>query len=165
MFCCILLIDPTKTILKDNERTSMNKRNTLLYKNLSFSFYSRKGHRDVISLRDRWREIYSGRGLLYCLISSSWSQGVSILAPPCKPYRQRRPNVSDRLRVPGSTPDSDWTHCLILTAWFSIHVVAFRLHIARLACPDALPGNTAIPLFTNHNVTACQSTWGHQERT
>ena len=31
---CILLIDPTKNIIKDNERTSMNERNTLLYKNI-----------------------------------------------------------------------------------------------------------------------------------
>ena len=28
--CCILLIDPTKNIIKDNEQTSMNKWNTSL---------------------------------------------------------------------------------------------------------------------------------------
>ena len=54
-----------------------------------------------------------------------------------------------------------WTNCLNLTAWFSYHEVSFRLHTRS----TGLPRYTAIPLFTNHNVTACQSTWGHQEWT
>ena len=66
----------------------------------------------------------------------------------------------DWLRIPGSTLDSDWPDCLNLTAWFSYHVVSFRLH----TCSTGLPRRTAIPPFTNHNVTACQSTRGHQER-
>ena len=49
----------------------------------------------------------------------------------------------------------------ILTMWFSYHVISFQLHI----CSTSLPWCTAIPLFTNHNMTACQSTWGHQKRT
>ena len=101
-----------------------------------------------VSLRDRWTEIYSESGL-------DPYQGVPTLAPPCKPYCQRRPNASDRLRIPRSTLDSDWTDCLNLTAWFSYHMVSFRLH----TCSTGLPRRTTIPLFTNHNVTACQSTW------
>ena len=97
-------------------------------------------------------------GTSSCPIFSSWSPGVPMLAPPCKPYCQRRPNTSDRLHIPGSTLNSD---CLKLTAWFSYHVVSFRLH----TCSTSLPRHTAIPLFTNHNVTACQSTWSHQEWT
>ena len=70
-------------------------------------------------------------------------------------------NASDRLSIPGSTLDSDRTDCLNLTAWFSYHVVSFWLH----TCSAGLPRRTAISLFTNQNVTACQSTRGHQERT
>ena len=141
----------------------LTKRNTLLYKSISLSFYSRKGHNSLLySLRDRWRDIYSERGFLLAPISSSWSQGVPTLAPPLISRIVRdNSNASDRLRIPGSTLDSNWTACLNLTAWFSYHVVSFRLH----TCSTGLPRRSAIPLFTNHNVTACQSTLGHQERT
>ena len=84
---------------------------------------------------------------------------MATLAPPCKPYRQRRPNASDRLRIPRSTVDSDSS--LNLTTWFSYHVVPFWLHTFSISRPR----RTIIPLFTNHNVTACQSTQVHQERT
>ena len=40
-----------------------------------------------------------------------------------------------------------------LTTWFSYHVVSFRLH----TCSTGLPRCTAIPLFTNHIMTACQT--------
>ena len=93
-------------------------------------------------------------GISSCPISSSWSSGVPTLAPPYKTYRQRRPNASDRLRIPGSTLDSALTDCLNLTAWFSYHVVSFRLH----TCSTDLPRRTVIPLFANHNVAVCQST-------
>ena len=95
-----------------------------------------------------------------CPIFSSLSQGVPTFAPPCKPYRQRRPRRLWSLRISGSTLDSDWTDSLNLTAWFSYHVVSFRFH----TCSTGLPRRTAIPLFTNHNVTAGQSTRGQQER-
>ena len=52
---------------KDNERTLMNetKWNALLYKNISLILFSTGAH----SLRDRWRDIYSERGLLVpCLL-------------------------------------------------------------------------------------------------
>ena len=50
-------------------------------------------------VRDGWRDIYSERGLLLP-ISSSRSQGVSTLAPPCKLVR----DASAQLRVSRSTP-------------------------------------------------------------
>ena len=130
----------------------LTKRNTL-YKNISLSFcckFERLMERHIL------RE-----GTSSCPISSSWSQGVPTLAPPCKPNRHRRPNASDPLHIPGSTLDSKWTDCLNLTTWFSYHVVSFRLH----TCSTGLPRCTTTPLFTNHIVTACQSTRGHQERT
>ena len=78
-------------------------------------------------------------GTSSCPISSSWGQGVPKLAPPYKPYRQRRDNASDRLCIPGSTLDSDGI--LKLSAWFSYQVVPFRLH----TCSTSLLRRPAIP--------------------
>ena len=57
-------MDSTKKIIKDDKRTSMNEQNTFLNKNSSLSFYSQRGTHFVVSLRDRWRGIYSEKGLL-----------------------------------------------------------------------------------------------------
>ena len=159
--CCILLKEPTKNIIKDNERTKRTKRNTLLYRKLSLSFYFRKGHTVSCNSKSRMERHILKERTSSCPISSSWSQWVPTLAPPCKPYRQKRPNASDQLRIPGPTFGSDWTDCLNLTTWFSYHVVSFRLHI----CSTGLLRRTAIHLFTHHNVTACQSIQGQQEQT
>ena len=41
----LVLIDPTKNIIKDNERTSMNEQNTLLYKKyISLILFSKEAH-------------------------------------------------------------------------------------------------------------------------
>ena len=40
------------------------------------------------------------------------------------------------------------------------HVVSFRLH----TCSTWLPWRAVNLLFTNHNLTGCQSTWGYLER-
>ena len=121
---------------------------------LSLILFSKGAH----SLRVRWREIYSERGLLlapYLLPGARGCQRLHSLASCI--IR----DASDWLHIPGSTLDSHWTDCLNLTAWFSYHVVSFRLH----TCLTCLPRCTVIPLSTNHNMTACQSTRGHQERT
>ena len=71
-------------------------------------------------------------------------------------------SVRKWLTVQGVWLDSSfWLDYLNLTAWFSCHEVSFRLY----CCSTDLPQRTTIPLFTNLNVTACQSTHGHQERT
>ena len=80
-------------------------------------------------------------------------------ADTCTPLHVVWSDTSEQLRIPGLTLNFDWT--LNLTMWFSYHVVSFWLH----NCSTGLPWCTAIPLFTNHNVTACQSTRGHQVRT
>ena len=80
------------------------------------------------SVRDGWRDIYSERGLLLP-ISSSRSQGVPTLAPPCKLVR----DACDRLRVPRST--AIFCHCLNLTAWFSSRDL---LPVTHLLYPSAL---------------------------
>ena len=98
------------------------------------------------------------KGTSYCPISTSWSQWVPMLAPPCKLYRQRQPNpligcvsFARFLILTGL--------CQNLTTCFSYHMVLFRLH----TCSISLPRRT--PLYIDHNVTACQSTRGYQERT
>ena len=62
--------------------------------------------------------------------------------PPCKPYRQRLPNASVRLRVP--------LHSVYIFPRGSHHVVSFQLH----TCWTRLPRHAVIPLFTNHKVKA-----------
>ena len=143
--------------IKHDLWNSMNEWNTLLYKNLSLSFYSWKRYTVCCKFEKEMERHILREGTSSSPISSSWSQGVPKLAPHCKLYRQRWSNSSHRLRIPHSTLNSDWT--LNLTVWFSYHVIPFRLH----TCSTSLPWHTAIPLFTNHNMTACQSKWGHQE--
>ena len=84
-------------------------------------------------------------GTSSCPISSSGSQGVPTLAPPCKPYRQRRPNASDRLHIPLDSRFSGL--CLNLTMWFSYHTVSFRLH----TCSTGLPRRTAILVYLSQS--------------
>ena len=129
-----------------NERT-----NTLLYKDISLTLFS-KGLMLLWCVRNGWRDIYSERGLLLPIFSSG-SQRMPMLAPPCKLVR----DASDRLRV----PCSDAILCtlsksdrVVLITWSS-----FGYTPVRPECSDCAV------LFTNHNVTAYQSTQGHLERT
>ena len=111
----------------------------------------------VVSLRDRWRNIYSERGLLLVPYLPPGASGCQHLHPLASCIVRDNSNTSDWLCIPGLTLDSDWTDCLNLTA--GSHIM--WLH----TCSTGLPWRTAIPLFTNHNMTACQSTCGHQEWT
>ena len=143
IYCWILFIDTTKNIIKDDELTSMNEQNTLLYKNIPLSLYSRRGY-TVCSKFEREMErhiLREGEFFLphIFLLEPGWANACT----PCKPYRQRRPNASHRLRIPGSTLDSNWTDCLKLTVRFSYHMVSFRLH----TCLTGQPRLTSIPLF------------------
>ena len=124
-------------------------------------FILERGTLFVVSLRDRWRDIYSKRGLLLAPYLLPGARGCQRLHHRASRIVRDNPNASVRLRITGSTLDSDWTDCLNLNAWLSYHVVSYRLH----TCSTGQPRHTAILLFTNHNVTACQSTRGHQEWT
>ena len=71
------------------------------------------------------------------------------LAPPCKLVR----DASDRLRVPRSTAifcTQSKSDRVVLITWFPSGYTPVRPE-----WPDRAV------LFTNHNVTACQSTRGH----
>ena len=110
------------------------------------------GTQFVVSLRDRWRDMYSERGLLapYLLPGAGGANAYTPLASHI--FRD------DLTPLIGCV---SLARLSSLTAWFSYHVVLFRLY----TCSTGQPRRTAIPLFTNHNVTACQSIRGHQERT
>ena len=143
--CCILFIDPTKNIIKDNERISINEKKHIFIKIYLSHFILERDTQFVVRLRDRWEDIYSNRELL--------------LAPYLLPVPRRceplHPLASRIIR-------DDLTPLIGYVSWLdwlskSDRVVSFRLH----TCSSGLPRRTANPLFTNHNVTACQSTWGH----
>ena len=116
----------------------MNERNTLVYKTIL--------ERGTHSLRDRWKDIYSGRGLLLVSYLLPGARGCKRLHhPPCKPYLQRRPNPliaacplarlsilctqskSDRVVITWSPssctpvgpdyPDALSSPCLLITTW------------------------------------------------
>ena len=101
---------------------------------------------------ERWVERHILRERTSSSISSSRSQAVPTLAPPCKLVR----DVSDRLRVPRSRVFS--ALCLNLTTWFLSRGL---LPVTHLWYPSAL----IALLFTYHNVTAFQSTQSHHKRT
>ena len=97
------------------------------------------------SVRDGWRDLYAEKGLRLP-IPSSRSQVVSTLAPPCKLVR----DASDRLRVPRSTAilnTQSKSDRVVLITWSPSGYTPVRPE-----CPNSTV------LFTNHNVTACQST-------
>ena len=95
------------------------------------SFYSRKEPTVSCCLRDRWRDIYSERGLLP--ISSPGSQGVPMPAPPCKLVRD---NLIDCV-------SHSWLWfsalCPNLTAWFSLRVLLPVTHLLYLSALIMLP--------------------------
>ena len=128
-------------------RNSMNERTHFFIKIcISHTLFS-KGLMFLWCVRDGWRHIYSERGLLP--IFSARSQGVSTLAHPCKLVR----DASGQLRVPRSTAilcTLSKSHSAVLITWSPSGSTPVRPE-----CPDRSV------LFTNQNVTACQSTWGH----
>ena len=147
-FCCILQL------------CLYEQRGTRIYKNISLILFSKRAH----SLLLVWEidgKAYTQRGDFFLShIFFRKLGGANTCTPPCKPYCQRRPRClwsAAYLWV-----DSRFSGlCLNLTAWFSFPVISLRLH----TCSIGLPRRTPTPLFTNHYVTACQSTRGHQERT
>ena len=98
-------------------------------------FILERGIQLFVSLRHRWRFIYSERGLLLAPYLLPGARGCQRLHPLASRIVRDDTNMSDQWRIPGLTLDSDWTDCLNLTAWFSYHVVSFWLH----TCSTGLP--------------------------
>ena len=140
----------------------MNERNTLLYKKyISLShFILERGTQFVVSLRDRWRDIYSEKGLLLAPYLLPGARGCQRLHP-----------LASRIVRDDLTP---LTGCVslarfpILPDWLSKSDLVVLISRGLLLVTHLLDRPTLThchPLFTNHNVTACQSTRGHQEWT
>ena len=121
-------------------------------------FILERGAQFDVSLRDRWRHIYSERRLLLAPYLLPGARGRQCLHPLASRIIRDIRDASDRLRIPGSTLDYDWTQSK------SDRVVLISPGPLRLhTCSTGLPRPTAITPLTNHNVTACQSIPGHQE--
>ena len=104
---------------------------------------------DVSLVRERWVERHILRERILLPISSSGSQEVPTLAPPCKLVW----HASGRLRVPHSL-------AILCTQSKSDHVVLITWSPSGYPpVPPECPDRAA--LFTIHNVTACQCPWGH----
>ena len=131
----------------------MNEWTHFFIKYISHTLFS-NGFLFLWCVRDGWRDIYSERGNLLP-ISFSRSQGVPTFAPPCKLVR----DASDRLRVPCSTA----IHC-ILSKSERVVLITWSPSSFTPVVPNS-PARAVIFLFSNENVTACQSTRGHYERT
>ena len=106
-------------------------------------------------VRDGWRDIYAQREDFFFPSLLPGARGCQPLHPPCKLVR----DASDRLRVPRST-------AILCTLSKSDHVVLITWSPSGYTpvVPDS-SDRAVIYLFTNENVTACQSIRGHSERT
>ena len=116
-------------------------------------FILKRSPRFVISLRDRWKDIYSERGLLLVPYLLPGARGCQCLHPLASRI------IRDDLTL--SSAVYPWLEsqfsalCLKLTAW----LLCGLFPVTHLL--DLSTSTTAIALFTNHNVTVCQSTQGH----
>ena len=117
------------------------------------SFYSRKGAQCLLLVWEIDEETYTQRGDSFLFHIFFRDPGGTNACTPCKPFRLRRPNpllgCMSLARLPILCPVSIWPR--------GYHVVSFRLH----TCWTQLLWRAGILLFTNHNVTACQSTRGY----
>ena len=100
-------------------------------------FILERGTQFVVSLRDRWRDIYILReGTSFAPYLLLGARGCQCLYPFASRI-VRRPNASNRLCIHGSTLDSDRPDCLNLTVWFTWSPSGYTA--AQPAYPDALP--------------------------
>ena len=121
--CCMIFYCFINEIIKHDLRNSINETHFFIKISLSY-FILERGTQFVVSLIDRWRDIYTDRELLLAPYLLPGASGCQRLHPLASRIVRDDTNVSDRLRIPGSTLDSDWTDCLNLTAWS--YAVSFR---------------------------------------
>ena len=120
-------------------------------------FILERGPHFVVSLRERWRDIYLEVGLLLTPYLLPGARGCQRLHP-----------LAIRIVRDDLTPLIGLLNCQF---WLDYLKISPRgSHITwspsgYIPAQPAYPRRTAIPLFTNHNVTACQSSQGHQEQT
>ena len=127
---------------------------TRIYKNISLILFSKGAHR--LSLV--WEidgETYTQRGDFF-LSHIFWEPGG---AKTCTPLQAVSSELSEMPLI--SYLSLAWlpilwilskSDCMVLISCGFLPVI----HLLDWPAPS-----TAIPLFINHNMTACQSTWGH----
>ena len=117
-----------------NELQSTNETHVFIKIYLTH-FILERSTRFVVSLRDRWKNIYSERGHLAPFLLPE-ARGCQRLHPLTSRIVR---DASDRLRIPGSTLDSDWTDYLNISPRGSHITWSLSGYTpARLAYPDAL---------------------------
>ena len=129
--------------------TKFNERTKHIFIKIYLSFYSRKGGPlFVVSLRDRWRDIYSDFFLSHIFFQEPG--GCQHLHPLASRVAREVWDASDWLHVAGSNPDS--LHCLNLTLWSPSGYTPVGPD-----CPDALSSPclliTTWQLVKAHGVT------------
>ena len=132
--------------------TNFNVRTTtLLYKNISLTLYSRKGW-CFCGVWEMGGETYTLREDFFFPYLLPGTRGCQRLHPLASSSETPLISCVSHARMWFSAL------CLNLTACFSS---CDLLPVTHLLYPSAL----IALLFTDHNMTACQSTRGHQERT
>ena len=129
---------------------NFNERTHSLYKNISLTLYSRKGW-CFCGVWEMGGETYTPREDFFPYLLPG-ARGCQCLHPLA--------SSSEMPLISCVSLAQLWfsSLCLNLTAWFSSCGLLPVTHLLYLSALIVL-------LFTNQNVTACQSTWGHQEQT
>ena len=138
----------SENIIKHILRTSMNERTHFFIKIcISHTLFS-KGLMFLWWVRDGWRDISQREDFFFPYLIPE-ARGCQRLHPPCKLVI----DASDRLHVPRSTgilSTLSKSNGVVLITWSPS---GYTPVVTK--CPDRAV------LFTNHNMTACQSTRGH----
>ena len=133
-------------IIKPYLRTSMNERTHYFIKNISLTLYSRKGW-SFCRVWEMGRETYTQREDFFFSYDLPKASGCQQLHPLASSSETPLIGCVSFARLRFSAL------CLNLTTWFSSR----GLLLVVPECPD----RAVIFLFTNENVTACQSTCSH----
>ena len=133
-------------IIKHNLRTSMNERNTFLYKNISLTLYSQEGW-CFCSVWEMGGETYTQREDFFFPYLFPGARGCQRLHPLASRDTSDRLCVLRSIAILCTQSKSDRMVLIMWSPSSYIPVVP--------ECPDRAV------LFTNHNMTAFQSTRGH----
>ena len=147
--CCIL-----SSVFIINEEHNDNERTKHFFMNIHLSFYSRKGPTVCCKLRDRWRDIYSERGLLLVpyLLPGAMSANACTPLQAVSSERSETPLIG--CVSPRSTPD-----CLPLSKSDDVVITwsPSGYTPVRPDCPDTVPSPclliTTWQLVKAHGVT------------
>ena len=138
-------------IIKYDLRIFNKRTNTLLYKNISFTLYSRKDW-CFFGMWEMGIETYAKREDFFQYLLPGDANA-------CTPLQARQRHLWS---AACASLDCDSLHSVQI--WSRGSLITWSLSGYTPVLPEC-PGRAVIFLFTNQNVTACQSTRGHLERT